>query len=93
MWTCYLLPGRRQGAGDAPIPVHVHARGGGLLSRVGFGHPFARQFPSSIARKINQYFNQSTQQVDDGDEGDLLKQALAMSMTDGEEFENLRVRF
>lgn len=30
-------------------------------------------------------------QVDDGDESDLLKQALAMSMTDGEEFENMRV--
>lgn len=29
---------------------------------------------------------------DDGDEEDLLKQALAMSMTDGEEFENMRVR-
>lgn len=33
-----------------------------------------------------------TKQVDDGEEGDLLKQALAMSMTDGEEFENMRVR-
>lgn len=43
---------------------------------------------------INQpIINRSTEQVDDGDEGDLLKQALAMSMTDGEEFENMRVRF
>eukprot|EP00904_Undaria_pinnatifida_P006324 jgi/Undpi1/2821/HiC_scaffold_14.g06198.m1 len=30
-------------------------------------------------------------QVDDGDESELLKQALAMSMTDEEEFENMRV--
>lgn len=30
--------------------------------------------------------------VDDDDEGDLLKQALAMSMTDGDEIENMRVR-
>lgn len=29
--------------------------------------------------------------ADDGDEEDLLKQALAMSMTDGEEFESMRV--
>lgn len=30
---------------------------------------------------------------DDGEEENLLKQAIAMSMADGEEFENMRVRY
>lgn len=51
---------------------------------------FRRMFCYIINQPI---LNRSTEQVDDGDEGDLLKQALAMSMTDGEEFENMRVSF